>query len=168
MPLRDHFRPPLSLRRHWHAFYNAWATYIAADLNRRLPSGYFAEPNVQFGIEVDVAAFEEGPPEFSQLLSPGEDAPLFHPTAPQYTLPFTLAADTVEVTISTKAMILSEVTLIGSQGGTKEDVKGVYDFLATGKLDPVLTEITFDDIPAGIDRLAKGQVVGRLVAKYGD
>jgi hypothetical protein len=101
MPLRDHFRPPLSLRRHWHAFHNAWATYIAADLNRRLPAGYFAEPNVQFGIEVDVAAFEEGPPELSQLFSPGEDAPLFHPTAPQYTLPFTLAPDTVEVTIFT-------------------------------------------------------------------
>ncbi len=59
MPLCDHFHPPLSTRRHWHAFHNAWATYIAADLNHRLPEGYFAEPNVQFGIEIDVAAFEE-------------------------------------------------------------------------------------------------------------
>jgi Protein of unknown function (DUF4058) len=58
-PLQDHFHPPLSVRRHWHAFHNAWATYIASDLNRRLPEGYFAEPNVQFGIEIDVAAFEE-------------------------------------------------------------------------------------------------------------
>jgi hypothetical protein len=57
-PLQDHFHPPLSIRRHWHAFHNAWATYIASDLNRRLPEGYFAEPNVQFGIEIDVAAFE--------------------------------------------------------------------------------------------------------------
>ena len=47
-------------------------------------------------------------------------------------------------------------------------MQGVYDFLATGQLDPTITEITFDDIPDGIDRLAKGQVVGRLVAKYGD
>ncbi len=59
MPLLDHFRPPLVLRRHWHAFHNAWATYIASDLNRLLPDGYFAEPNVQFGIEIDVATFEE-------------------------------------------------------------------------------------------------------------
>jgi hypothetical protein len=58
-PLQDHFHPPLSTRRHWHAFHNAWATYIASDLNARLPEGYFAEPNVQFGIEIDVAAFEE-------------------------------------------------------------------------------------------------------------
>ena len=59
MVLQDHFRPPLNLRRHWHAFHNAWATYIASDLNRLLPEGYFAEANVQFGIEIDVAAFEE-------------------------------------------------------------------------------------------------------------
>lgn len=59
MSLQDHFHPPLSVRRHWHAFHNAWATYIASDLNQRLPEGYFAEPNVQFGIEIDVATFEE-------------------------------------------------------------------------------------------------------------
>jgi len=29
------------------------------DLNQRPPEGYFAEPNVQFGIEIDVATFEE-------------------------------------------------------------------------------------------------------------
>src|SRR5207237_2747385 len=50
MALQDHFHPPLSLRRHWHAFHNAWATYLSSDLNRQLPEGYFAEPNVQFGI----------------------------------------------------------------------------------------------------------------------
>ena len=60
MVLLDHFHPPLSVRRHWHAFHNAWSTYIASELNQRLPQGYFAEPNVQFGIEIDVAAFEEG------------------------------------------------------------------------------------------------------------
>lgn len=49
MPLLDHFHPPLSQHRHWHAFHNAWATYIAEELNLNLPRGYFAEPNVQFG-----------------------------------------------------------------------------------------------------------------------
>jgi hypothetical protein len=61
MVLLDHFRPPLSSRRHWHSFHNAWATYLATDLNQKLPEGFFAEPNVQFGIEIDVAAFEETP-----------------------------------------------------------------------------------------------------------
>ena len=59
MALQDHFHPPLSTHRHWHAFHNAWATYIASDLNHLLPKGYFAEPNVQFSIEFDVATFED-------------------------------------------------------------------------------------------------------------
>jgi hypothetical protein len=54
MPLQDHFRPPLSVKRHWQAFHTAWATYLSAGLNRHLPKGYFAEPSVQFGIETDV------------------------------------------------------------------------------------------------------------------
>ncbi len=40
MVLLDHFRPPLSSRRHWHAFHNAWATYLATDLNQKLPEGF--------------------------------------------------------------------------------------------------------------------------------
>ena len=62
MALLDHFHPPLSERRHWHAFHNSWATYLSSQLNARLPQGYFAEANVQFGIEIDVAAFEEPSP----------------------------------------------------------------------------------------------------------
>ena len=64
MPLLDHFHPPLSEYRHWHAFHNAWATYLSSQLNALLPEGYFAEANVQFGVEIDVAAFQEhtGPP----------------------------------------------------------------------------------------------------------
>src|SRR5215210_4562385 len=60
MKLLDHFRPPLAVRRHWHSFHNAWSTYLASHLNDLLPQGYFAEPNVQFGVEIDVATFEEG------------------------------------------------------------------------------------------------------------
>jgi hypothetical protein len=59
MPLLDHFHPPLSEYRHWHAFYNSWATYLSSQLNAILPEGYFAEANVQYGVEIDVAAFEE-------------------------------------------------------------------------------------------------------------
>lgn len=74
----------------------------------------------------------------------------------------------LEATISTASLILRKVTLIGSQGGTKEDVEGVYRYLATGKLTPTITQITFNEIPDGIDRLKRGEVVGRLVAKIAD
>jgi len=98
MPLNDHFRPPLSVRRHWHAFHNAWATYLSSDLNQRLPEGYFAEPNVQFGIEIDVATFEEwrkGGAQAEGTCDPPGTA--YAPSAPAITLPFPLDTDVVEV-----------------------------------------------------------------------
>lgn len=107
MALQDHFRPPLNERRHWHAFHNAWATYISSDLNQRLPEGYFAEANVQFGIEIDVAAFEEAGPGPTWDTSSGDHIDDF-PTAgsagwtapaPTHTVPIALITDTVEVLV---------------------------------------------------------------------
>jgi hypothetical protein len=98
MVLQDHFRPPLGARRHWHAFHNAWATYISSDLNRRLPEGYFAEPNVQFRIEIDVAVSDEADvftsPASSGLAPDGWIAP-----APTLTIPFSVVTDVVEVLV---------------------------------------------------------------------
>jgi hypothetical protein len=107
MALQDHFRPPLSVRRHWHAFHNAWAANIAADLNAQLPEGYFAEPNVQFGIEIDVATFEESPQASSHDVSQWGTMPrtsmdthgAWSPPAPVYTIPLLLVSDTVEVMV---------------------------------------------------------------------
>ena len=107
MALQDHFRPPLSVRRHWHAFHNAWATYISSDLNQRLPEGYFAEANVQFGIEIDVATFEEAelasprqasPADGSDCLAPGASAGWTAPI-PTQTIPIAVLTDTVEVLV---------------------------------------------------------------------
>ena len=93
MPLLDHFRPPLSVRRHWHSFLHSWATSIASDLNSRLPEGYFAEPNVQFGIEIDVAAFEE-----AGSCAIGSAA-IWTPPGPSLTIPFSIVTDSVEVLV---------------------------------------------------------------------
>ncbi len=92
--LLDHFHPPLSLRRHWHSFHNAWATYLASDLNARLPEGFFAEPNVQFGIEIDVATFDEN----AAVAGFSVDA-TWSPPMPVLTLPFTAVTDRVEVLV---------------------------------------------------------------------
>ena len=61
MPLRDHFRPPLTKRRSWEGVHGAWPTMIVIGLNPRLPPRYVAEPQVHLGssIEVDVATYEE-------------------------------------------------------------------------------------------------------------
>lgn len=90
--LLDHFRPPLSVQRHWHAFHSAWCNSLATHLNERLPTGYFAEPNVQFGIEIDVAAFDEGAETalaFTSWLAP----------PPMQTIPLALVTDLVEVLV---------------------------------------------------------------------
>ena len=99
MVLQDHFRPPLGARRHWHAFHNAWATYISSDLNRRLPEGYFAEPNVQFGIEIDVAAFEEADFPMNRPSTAGIDPDGWVVSAPTQTIPLPVITDVVEVLV---------------------------------------------------------------------
>lgn len=117
MALHDHFRPPLSTQRHWHAFHNAWATYLSSDLNQRLPEGYFAEANVQFGIEIDVAAFDEAGRAGADAsgASPGSrtavGTAVWTAPAPTQTFPIAIIADVVEV------LVFSEVggpTLAGA------------------------------------------------------
>ncbi len=95
MPLLDHFHPPLSDRRHWHAFHNSWATYLSSQLNALLPDGYFAEANVQYGIDIDVAAFEE----------PGAFDPIagWVPPPPRTSVPLELLGAVVEVGIFSRS-----------------------------------------------------------------
>ena len=95
MPLLDHFHPPLSERRHWHSFHNSWATYLSSQLNTLLPAGYFAEANVQFGVEIDVAAFEE---------TGGAGAPPgWVPSPPSASHPFEMSEVVVEVGIFSRS-----------------------------------------------------------------
>src|SRR5690349_13161206 len=111
MNLLDHFHPPLRPQRQWHGFHNAWATYIASTLNERLPKGYFAEPNVQFGIEIDVATFEQSSPSgvgASSAVTDSASRPSqWLPPAPTLTLPFTLITDVVEVLVYDSSAILA-------------------------------------------------------------
>jgi alcohol dehydrogenase, propanol-preferring len=71
----------------------------------------------------------------------------------------------LESTINTKDLILGRVSLIGSAGGTKDDIAGVYRYFETGELDPVVTPIEFGEIADGLERLRQGNVTGRLVAE---
>jgi hypothetical protein len=62
MPLLDHFRPPLSQRRHWDSFHGGWAEAIATTLNQSaLPEGFVAEARVKLGgqVEIDVGTFAD-------------------------------------------------------------------------------------------------------------
>jgi hypothetical protein len=66
-------------------------------LNQRLPEGYFAEANVQFGIEIDEATFEEP---LAAVRSGSND---WIPPIPTKTFPLPIVTDTVEVLVSSKS-----------------------------------------------------------------
>ncbi len=81
--------------RHWHAFHNSWATYLSSQLNARLPAGYFAEANVQYGIEIDVATFAE------ERVDPIDLG--WAPPAPQLSVPVAMSGPVVEVGIFSRS-----------------------------------------------------------------
>jgi hypothetical protein len=95
MPLRDHFHPPLNDQRHWTSFHHTWAVGIATELNRHLPPGYYAEPHVQFRVEIDVATLKEAEGEEATEAS---GAP-WQATAPALTLPFTTYEGKAEILV---------------------------------------------------------------------
>ena len=61
MSLRDHFRPPVSLRATWEEVHAMWPARIVLQLRALLPKGYVAGPKVHAGsqVEIDAAAFEQ-------------------------------------------------------------------------------------------------------------
>ncbi|HVA45237.1 MAG TPA: hypothetical protein VNH11_02525, partial [Pirellulales bacterium] len=61
MPLRDHFRPPLSNTSSWEELHGGWPMVIVQQLRNLLPPGYVAGPKVHSGpeVEIDVATFEK-------------------------------------------------------------------------------------------------------------
>ncbi|MDB5726689.1 MAG: hypothetical protein JWQ16_3443 [Novosphingobium sp.] len=69
-----------------------------------------------------------------------------------------------EATISTELLAGKEVTLRGSRGGKPGAIEAVIKHMADGELEIQATAIAFDAIPAGLDRLSRGEVIGRLVA----
>ena len=70
----------------------------------------------------------------------------------------------LETTVNVTSMITKQATLVGSNGGTKQDIEDMYALMAEGKVSPKITEITFDEIPEGIQMLEDNKVTGRLVA----
>ena len=61
MPLRDHFRPPISKHSSWEGFHGGWPMVMVQQLAPKLPKGYVAEPRVHLGtfFEIDVCTFED-------------------------------------------------------------------------------------------------------------
>ncbi len=99
--LLDHFHPPLSVQRPWHGFHHAWASIISFDLNARLPDGYFSSPNIQYGIEIDIATFEEAHVSIHQDIDAGSGgrARVWDGPQPTQTLGLPVLTDIVEALV---------------------------------------------------------------------
>ncbi len=69
-----------------------------------------------------------------------------------------------EATIPTSELVIKEVRLQGARGGHPGHLEAVIGHMAAGELAIHTEFVTFDEIPAAIQRLADGGVVGRLVA----
>lgn len=95
--LLDHFHPPFSERFGWKSFHTQWAAVITADLNEKLPPGWRAAGEAEFGIEIDVGVVDDreatdgGQPEYPVLS--------WQPQQPTLTIPFTLSTDIVEIRV---------------------------------------------------------------------
>jgi len=86
MPLRDHFRPPVSKKSSWEGFHGMWPASIVHQLRKQLPLGYVAEPRVHLGalMEIDVATLESDQPARTEVPSSngGAATALWTATAP--------------------------------------------------------------------------------------
>lgn len=71
----------------------------------------------------------------------------------------------LQTTIDTDGMILNQVTMVGSNGGSKDYIASVMKWIASGNIEPTLTMIDFEEIADGVDRLKRVEVTGRPVAK---
>ncbi len=96
--LRDHFHPPLKGRRHWESFHSLWAGMIATAINQQLPKDWFAEPTASFGIEIDVATWDDSEGAVANGAGAGT-VTNWSPAPPTLTLEFPIATDIVQVAV---------------------------------------------------------------------
>jgi hypothetical protein len=59
VPLRDHFRPPVSTTASWEGFHGGWPMVIIQHLRTKLPPGYVAEPRVHLGQPVPLVVLTD-------------------------------------------------------------------------------------------------------------
>ncbi|GAA4535132.1 zinc-binding dehydrogenase [Pseudonocardia xishanensis] len=69
-------------------------------------------------------------------------------------------------TISAQKMVLKDLTYVGASNGEQHECVGALDLLAAGKIRADVLPISFDEIPASLEKLKRGGVRGRFVALY--
>src|SRR2546425_13174856 len=97
--LRDHFHPPLRAERHWESFHSVWITKILESLNEVLPEDYYAEANVRFGIEIDVATYKGADSLPGEVVHEAAVVTAWTVPSPIMTVPLPVLKDEVELLV---------------------------------------------------------------------
>src|SRR5438309_7224067 len=97
--LRDHFHPPLKGERHWESFHSAWIIELIKSLNVFLPEDYYAEANVRYGIEIDVATYRGAPDRSADAVHEAAVMTAWTVPSPSMTVPLAVLQDEIELLI---------------------------------------------------------------------
>ena len=127
-------------------------TYQQGDaMSLPLPDACANVVSIAFGIR-NVAVPARAMGEFVRVLKPGGRVVL-------------VGLGRTETTLPTMPLIAKSVLLKGSGGGQPSDTAAVLEFMAQGELTKEALTIDFNGIPAGLQQLQRGGVVGRIVAR---
>lgn len=152
MPLLDHFRPPLSLERSWESFHASWSGSMADELNRCLPSGYFAEELTHAGasVEIDVATFARtaaGSPSPTNGDVAVATAPqVWSPPTPALTLPVVFADDFEVRVFSTRAgpRLVAAIELVSPRNKDHPEARQAFAHKCASYLHEAVSLIVVD------------------------
>jgi propanol-preferring alcohol dehydrogenase len=70
----------------------------------------------------------------------------------------------VEYGLDSKALVLNEITLLGSRNGSRADARAALDAVGRGLVKPLVMEhVSLDEVNSGLELLRTGAVLGRIV-----
>jgi propanol-preferring alcohol dehydrogenase len=72
------------------------------------------------------------------------------------------------LTFAALALVGREIRVVGSAVGTREDLRGVLEMAAAGKLRCRTESQPLDQVNQVLDRMRAGGIYGRVVLRYGD
>lgn len=112
---------------------------IALDLNRQLPPGYFADPNVEFNIEIDVAAFEDE--------EPNAGVASWTPPAPTLTAPMALITDVIEIAVYNSEagpVLIGAIELVSPANKNRAETRDAFTSKCASYLQQAIGLIVVD------------------------
>lgn len=137
---------------------------ITDHVSRQLPEGWFAEPNVQFGIEIDVATFEDASAASALAQPSSHAASEWTPSDPTLTIEYPLIADIVQVDVYSSEggpTLVGAIELIGPSNKDRPEHRDAF----VSKCDALLREgigLVIVDIVTGRRADLHAALLGRV------